>query len=579
MKKFRIIAIVLSVVMLMGMVVACQPGGGGKETEKPTPKPTNGAQPTKAPTKAPTEDINETGTLKLMWFQRGGIDTLFESPIQDIQSLYPYMVFDALLSMSGKAGNMVPKLAEKWEVSADGLTYTFTLREGVKWHNGDPFTAEDVAFTFWATLADPASTIKGVMSSIVGADEVIEKNADKLSGVTIDGNKVSIKLKAANRNFLTFVAGTYILPAKAFVGVERSKLETCDYWKKPYGTGIYKIDEVVFPDYFTCVRNEEYWGGAAKIKNVQFTSYVTGGDDAVVAALIAGNLDFAYGNALNDITVSNNVHKQNPDVTGVVMPYNYCRFFVFNEVGATDGNEHPGIKDERVRQAITRLVDREAIASLYSGQSEVRTTFVPHVHRMYNSDIPHFQRDVAGAKKLLDEAAFDYSKKIRICYYYDDQTTVDAMDLVCQNLAEAGIQAEAFLATGDLGNVLYTVHNYDMLYAGWTKDDPVLIYMDVMADGGEDDILGKSGEGYDYRKKHFTDKINAYNAATDDTEAKKIADEIQAAGVESAHFLPVYGLNNIEMVNTAHVSIPDVVFEYGYSGNRDYKFGEWSLVG
>ena len=575
MKKFRIIAIVLSVVMLMGMVAACQPKGDGKESVKPTPTPTKGAQPSQPPA-----DINETGTLKLMWHQRGGIDTLFESPIQDCQSLYPYMVFDPLLSLSGKEGNLVPKLAKEWDVSADGTTYTFTLREGVKWHNGDPFTAEDVAFTFWVTLADPASAItKPMMINIVGADEVLDKNADTLSGVTIDGNKVSVKLKAANRSFLTFVAMMYILPAKAFVGVERNNLETCDYWKKPYGTGIYKIDEAVFPDYFTCVRNEEYWGGAAKIKKVQFTSYATGGDDAVVAALIAGELDFAYGNTLNDITVSNNVHKQNPDVTGVVMPYNYCRFFIFNEVGATDGNEHPGIKDERVRQAITRLVDREAIASLYTGQSEVRTTFVPHVHKMYNNDIPHFQRDVAGAKKLLDEADFDYSKKIRICYYYDDQTTVDAMDLVCQNLADAGIKAESFLATGDLGNVMYTVRNYDMLYAGWTKDDPVLIYMDVMADGGEDAILGESGEGYDYRKEHFTDKINAYNAATDDAEAKRIADEIQASGVESAHFFPVYGLNNIEMVNTAHVSVPDIVFEYGYASNRDYKFGEWSLVG
>ena len=79
------------------------------------------------------------------------------------------------------------------------------------------------------------------------------------------------------------------------------------------------------------------------------------------------------------------------------------------------------------------------------------------------------------AKELLEEAGFDYSKKIRICYYYDDQTTVDAMDLVCQNLADAGITAEAFLATGDIGSILYDVHNYDIMYAGWNKLDPVIL--------------------------------------------------------------------------------------------------------
>lgn len=567
----RMIALFAVALMACSLLVGCKSQTPAQEAAAPA----GSAATTEAAAEAPA-DINETGTLKLRWHQRCGIDTLFECPMDDCQSLYPYMVFDPLVSMSGKDGNIVPKLATEYAVSDDGLTYTFTIRDGVTWQDGTPFTAADVAFTFWANVADPnAAVCKSMMTNIVGASDVTDNAATSLSGVVVDGNKVSVTLTAPNRSFLNFVAMMYILPADKLAGVDPANISTCDFWTKPIGTGAYVIDQVSFPDYFTCERNDAYWGDKAGIKNVLFTNYTTGGDDAVVAALIAGDLDFAYGNTLNDITVASNVSAQNSDVESVVMPSNYCRYFVFNEVGASDGQGNPGMKDVKVRQAISMLVDREAIAGLYAGQAEVRTTFIPNSHPMYNDDIAPFQRDVEGAKQLLTDAGFDFTKKIRICYYYDDQTTVDAMDLVCQNLADAGIQAEAFLATGDLGSILYTVHNYDMLYCGWVKDDPVNIYIEVMADGGEEPIQ----DGHDYRQVNFTDKLNAYNAATDNATAKQIADEIQAAGVESCYFFPVYGLNNIEMVNKAHVSIPEVVQEYGYQYNRDYKFSEWSLVG
>ncbi len=564
----RLFSILLTV-MLLASVVAC--GAPAADTTAPVAEGTAPAEEA-APA---AESAADDGTLKLMWHQRSGIDTLFEAPFVDKQCLYPYMVFDPLVSISGKDATVVPKLASEYAVSDDGTVYTFTLRDNVKWQNGDDFTAADVAYTFWLVAAAADSGVCGsMMRNIVGADE-IANGATSLSGVTVDGNKVSVELVAANRSFISYLAMMDILPANAFAGVAADDVAKSAYWEKPYGTGIYTIDQVAFPDYFTLVPNENYWGEKAKIQNVLFTNYTTGGDDAVIAALVAGELDFAYGNTLSDINVATSVNAQNADVTYAILTSNYVRYFVFNEVGAQDGQEHPGMKDVKVRQAISMLVDREAIASLYAGQAEVRTTFVPDGNSMYNEDIPPFSRDVDGAIALLNEANFDFTKGIRICYYYDDQTTVDAMDLVCQNLADAGIKAEAFLATGDLGSVLYTVHNYDILYCGWTKDDPIMIYTEIQADGGEEPIQ----DGYEYRKANFSDKINAYNATTDEAAAKQYADEIQVAGIESAYFAPVYGLNAIEMTNTAHVSIPEVVQEYGYQYNRDYKFAEWSLVG
>lgn len=562
----KLIALLLALIMVFAMV-AC----GAKQEAAPTGQ--DAAAPANKDEGAAVAVSSKEDVLKLMWVQSMGVDTLFESPAADLQSLWPFMVYDALIATDGDA-NFVPKLASDWEISPDGLTYTFTLREGVTWHNGDAFTAEDVAFTFWYHLAKPDFAMgKNTLLKVVGAEGVAA--GGELTGLVVDGNKITITLIQPDNSFMKGLASIYILPAKAFEGVALEEQMSSSYFEKPYGTGAYKIDQVSFPDYFTCVANEDYWGEKAAIKNVQFTNYSTGGNDAAVAALIAGELDYAYGNALNDITVANNVNAQNADVVPVLLSSPYMRAFVFNMIGATDGQENPGVMDARVRRAIAMLIDRESFAALYAGQAEVLTTAIPSSDPYYNQDIAPFVRDVDGAVALLKEANFDFSKKIRIVYYYDDQTTIDAMDLVVQNLADAGIQAEAFLATGDIGDVLYGVHNYDMMYFGSSPSDSIYNYNPIKADGGEEALL----EDYDLRKEAFNVPMDAYAAATSTEVAKEQAALVQAAGVEHAYMIPVYGLKKVIMYNSASINIPDGVLCYDNEQSRDWRFNEWSLIG
>lgn len=567
----RYLALLLALVMLLSLAACAK--APAQTADEQTPETTGTTETVTEQTSE--QPAAESGTLKLVWHAATGIDTLFENPWRDVQCLYPFMVFDRLVSVNG-SGEYVMGLATDYTVSGDGLTYTFTLREGVTWQDGKPFTADDVVFSLWGNIANPNTAVgKPEISCIEGADAVKNDGAETLSGVSADGNTVMVKLTTPSRGFMVGIAQIAILPKHAFEGVAPADFNTCSFWEKPFGTGAYKIDQVSFPDYFTCVRNEAYWGEPAGIENVLFTSYATGGNDAIVASMIAGDLDFAYGNTMNDIAVADNIKAQNADVESYLLSSNYTRFFVFNQVGASDGQENPGIKDNRVRQAINLLIDKEAFASLYAGQAEVRTTYLANSHPNYNTDIAPFERDVEKAKELLDEAGFDYSKKIRICYYYDDQTTVDAMNLVCQNLAEAGITAEAFLATGDIGSILYDVHNYDIMYAALNKLDPAIIYTNYTVGGGMDSIMGDE----EYRREVFNTLLDKYNATTDDASAKEVAYEIQAAAMEYMATAPIYGLNTVFIANSAHVSIPSDVLIQDNSASTDWKFSGWKLVG
>lgn len=529
----------------------------------------------KAETKAAAEAAPaEEKVLQAQWNQGIGIDTLFESPWHDLQSLYPYMVYEALLTIDEKQGDkIVGKLASDYSISADGLTYTFTLRDGIKWEDGSDLTMDDVVFSITGKLADPVSNYNNELLDIAGAAAVKDGSATELEGLKADGNKLTITLSKPNNGFLKAMAMTFILPKKEFDGVAPADYQSSDFFKKPYGTGPYKITDVQFPDYFIAEARDDYWGPKAGIKKVQFTSYQTGGNDAIVAALISGELDYAYGNAINDITVANNVVAQNSDVEAKLLTSTYTRACVFNLAGSADGKQHPGIQSKEVRQALSILFDREGVASLYNGQAEARTTFVPNSSPLYNQDIPVYKRDVAKAKGLLDSANFDYSHPIRLCYYYDDQTTIDAMTLITQNCKEAGVIVEPFLATGDVGEILYGSMNYDVMYFGASNSDAVLIYNAECVGGGEDIELVND----DFRQATFNSVMDKYKGATNDADAKAAADELQAVSQEHCYIFPVYGLNKVVIYNGAHVSIPAELFVNDNENSRDYHFEEWSL--
>lgn len=552
--KKRIIALLLAVCLCATLLTAC-----GKKT---------------------SGDNANSGVLQMAWNADMGTDTIFESPYIE-HSYWAAMLYDTPLNINAD-GTTVYKLASDVQVSDDGLTYTFTMRDDAKWTDGEPVTAEDLAFSLWAIIADPKSNYSTGFMYIEGADAA-KQGTDSLSGVAVDGNTVTVTLTAPYSLFLnTVAANLFVLPAHCFDGVKAEDMSTYeDYWKAPVGNGAYKMDEISFPDYFTMVRNDGYYRDAAGIEKVLYTSYATGGDDAMVAALISGTLDFAAGGSINDQSTADNIASQNGDITVLTMTGNYLRQFLFNINGPDaklgDGNGHPSISDVRVRKAINMLLDKEAVAGFYGEQAMALTTLVNPANPSYNSDIPAFQRDVEGAKKLLEEANFDFDHVLRVGYHYTDQTTADIMQLIKQNLEEAGIKVELCLQSGDLGTLIYDVRNYDIYYSGENMDSYVELYnVELSVNGYFDKLFGNEDE----RQTLFNDVVSKYFAASADDTATQAAllNQLQQNNYDAMYIAPVYGLNTLVIYNTKHVQVPTDLYQVACT-SQDMRWEDWKLVG
>lgn len=568
----KLLAMLLALLMVLSMV-AC----GAKDPETTEPDEAEPTAPV-ADAKEPEETVEsaesaEEGVLKLQWFQAGGVDTLFESPWKDLQCMLPYMLYESLIGKNSD-GSYTGILATDWNVSSDGLSYTFTVRDGVKWHDGADLTAEDVAWSINSAAAVGSPIAK--LYSVKGYDELVNGEATEMSGVSIDGNKVVIELDSPSRTFMGTMCALKILPKHLLGDVPVAELYTDEeFWSKPVGTGPYVLDKISFPDYCTVVANDNYWGEQPGIKNVLFTSYYAGGSDAVVAALVAGDLDYAWKNELNDVEVANNVVSQNPDMVAKMSTSFYTRFFIYNLEQRSDGNNKSDLLNKDVRKALSLLVDRNAMASVYNGQSVGLSTMVNPNNPAYNSDIPLPEKDVETARQMLEDAGFDFDQTIDSAYYYNDQTTTDIMAMIKQDFASAGVNVNTILLSGDLATLIYTDCNYDLLYLAYSGETDAVNYYLHVTSNTPYNFMGRTEE----RAAIFDDLFTAYHAAVTDADAKEIGDQLQALNYEYCYSIPCYSLNTITLYNESKLSVPQDIFEMDYENIRDWKFSEWKLIG
>ena len=561
-KAQKVISLLLTLLLCLGVMAGCQPatqsdpGGttaGGVTPDKSSPKETTAAP--KETTAAPQETTKGTDPepekiLNLAWHSATGTDAMMESPFSDTQSLYHMFIWDSLVKLEDGLTRAVPMLAESFEFRDDGMALKFVLRDDVKWQDGEAFTADDVVFTLKLAGKLPKSTHKPIIRSIKGGEEFIDGKADEIEGVTANGNTITLDLVIKDLTILNKFASVPIMPVHLLGKADLAEADKyTDFWKHPIGTGAYRIDEIKYPDYFTMVRNENYWGTPGGFDKALFKSYQAGGAETQFAALISGELDLAYGNEINDISAAQNTVRQNDKLKiQMANDVNYRRCFVFNMVGGTDDKYNDIVRKPEVRQALNLLIDRESIAAFYPEQGLAMTTQLSPTSHLYNKDIPEFKRDVDKARQMLEEADFDFNKPLRLLYYYDDQTSADVMEVVTQNFAEAGVKLEPFLAKGDLSAIIYEQKNWDMLYGAFSSNDPVLNYSVLATTEGSLAYLGTDPTYYD--RKPYADLFNEYFAtATDPESVKKVCDQLQVLAAQDSFLLTIYGLRMLFIYN------------------------------
>lgn len=346
------------------------------------------------------------------------------NPAMDEHGEINVLLFDGLTDHDGD-GQVVPRLAERWDYDPDTLTYTFYLAQGVTWHDGQPFTAEDVKFTYEAIM-DPDN----------GSENA--PNYEDVTDITvIDDHTVSFTLSAVNTAFLEYMTMA-ILPQHLLEGED---MQTSDFFRAPVGTGPYKLESWDVGQSITLVKNSDYFAGAANIDTIVFK--IVTDSNAKAMQLQTGELDLAQvtpkdaasfegkaGYTVYDMTTS--------DYRGILYNFN-------NTYWQENGDLIP---------AISCAIDRQAIVdAVLLGRGEV--AYSPLQRNIYNDpDVERWDYDPARAEQLLTEAGctkdsegFWQRNGQRIGFTInaspDDQVRIDMAQAAAQQLRSIGLDVQA----------------------------------------------------------------------------------------------------------------------------------------
>ena len=319
--------------------------------------------------------------------------------------------FDGLLQRKGAGGKLVPALAVKWE-HPDALSWKFYLRKGVTFHNGNPFTAADVKFSF----------------ERLGNPEVSEflNTGKQISAVEVlDDHTVVIKTSEPIPWFANNMHQIFIMDKESTEARDSGEVQN-----RPIGTGAYKLEEWVKGSYVRLVANEDYWEGAPAIKNVEIRPITEA--STRFAALVSGQAEIVTGVPveLYEPVVSN------AKLEVVSRP---ARRSIFLALG--NKAEDPW-SDIRVRKAIYMAINEEEIIEKVMRGHATPAAQIPDPPTIgYNADLKRLSYDPDMAKKLLTEAGYPNGFEVTLTgpndRYVQDEKICEA---VAKYLAKVGIK-------------------------------------------------------------------------------------------------------------------------------------------
>jgi peptide/nickel transport system substrate-binding protein len=387
-------------------------------------------------------------------------------------------------SFDGENG-LAPRLAVSWEGAPDGLSATFKLREGVKWHDGKPFTSADVAFSalsLWKPLQNLGRT---VFKDLVAVDTPDERTAIfKFSKPT------PFQLI---RNALPALSS--VVPKHLY---EQGSIEDNPANNAPVGTGPFKFAEYKPGEYYRLARNDAYWGeGEPYLDEIVYQ--VLPDRAAAASALEAGEIQLAAFSAvpLADLDRMANI----PGLKVVTTGYEALTYQLVVEIN----HRRKELADLKVRQAIAHAIDKDfVVKTIFLGYAEAATGPVPkNDPQFYTPDVELYPFDVARANALLDEAGYKrtsngtrFSLKLLPAPYFNE--TRQFGDYLRQALAAIGIDAR--LVNNDAAahiKAVYTDHAFDLAVGPPVfRGDPAISTTILVQSGIPDGVPFSNQGGY-----------------------------------------------------------------------------------
>lgn len=395
------------------------------------------------PELAPESSLERDNTVIVGLTEPGGIFTpYFNTSGYDgnVQSV----MFPPLVEIN-ENGEPIPGLAASWDISDDELTYTYHLRDDLKFDDGSPLTAEDVAFTI-TMLHDPsyAGGTDITEAGVVGGLDYKEGDATEIAGINIiDEQTIEIETEAVNARALRLLGGQVLQKDYYGDGYEKGDLEYIrDLHLKPVGAGPYRFVEYKPGQEIRYEANEYYYDGKPAVDN--FIYKTTEGDSQQFFQ--TGEVDYSTFSADGDnFELLKTLGFANIDLY-TSTAYSYITF----------NHESPMLSQPEVRQALNYGLDRETILNVHAqGYAEVANVPVSPVSWAYTDEIEGFPYDPEKAKELLEEAGWvegsdgireKDGEKLKIYYFSSSGGLSDTLvPIAKENYHEIGVDFEVEL--------------------------------------------------------------------------------------------------------------------------------------
>lgn len=466
------------------------------------------------------------------------------------------VIFERLVEYDIGEGKFKPALAVDWEVSSDGLTYTFELRQGAKFHNGREIIADDVKYSFERLLdPDNMSPAGSTLSAIKGAKDFIEGNADEVVGIEVTDYAVKITLDQRDPVFMNRLA----MVCCSIVPKEEVEELKADFGMKPVGSGPYKFDSWTKDSKVVLVANPDHWAGAPQIDVVE--TLILKEESTRVAMFESGQIDYMvvtdplYLKYKNDPQWADNL---------IEVPELFTRHIAFN-------CEKPPFDKKLVRQAICHAIDGPTlIETLLQGKAYPATGIFPPSLSAYDPDLKGLEYDPDKARALLEEAGYPDGFEFEIICTDSSAWGLPVVEAIQPYLERMGITMRPVLAewgvmidranSGDFEAYMYSVcgepHPYQWLLLFHT------------------DSAGGAGNRMRYSNPEVDDLIDRMVTATSEEEMIDLARQAQRIIVEDA---PWWCFNYNKAVLVHHPWVKGLV---GNPMDIDYQpFHEMSLEG
>jgi len=339
-------------------------------------------------------------------------------------------LFDGLMDYAPGTTDLIPDLAESYEIAEDGLTYTFTLRDGVTFHNGRELTADDIKWSIErAVRPETQSPGQGFFNMIDGFDEVAAGEAQELSGIeVVDPRTVRFTLSRPDATFL------HILAINFSFAVPKEEVEKYgeDFGKNPVGTGAFKMTDWTLGQHVIYERNPDYYHeGFPKLDRITFEV----GQEPLVALL---RLERGEVDILGDgippakfLEVKDNPDSADNVIEGGQLHTGYVTMNV----------RIPPFDNQQVRQAVNHAINKDRIVRIINGRAVPANQPLPPAMPGYDPDYEGYAYDPDKAKELLAEAGFADGFDTEL-YAMNTDPNPRIAQAIQQDLAAIGIRAE-----------------------------------------------------------------------------------------------------------------------------------------